>query len=177
MFYRRKIILGLLEAFGGELTKISLQKLLMLVAQEQDKPQYDFIPYRFGCFSFSANADLNTMIKKGMLSESKSYFYKVDEGKYFPKLKDQDKKIILDVRKKSGGLSPHQLMKFTYISYPYWAINSTKAKEILTHEQYTLVQSKRPKRNDTTLFTIGYEGISLEDSFFGEILLEEKMLT
>lgn len=163
MFYRRKIILGLLEAFGGELPKISLQKLLLLITQEQEKPQYDFIPYKFGCYSFSANADLNTMVKKGMLSESKSHFYKVDEAQYFSKLKDQDKKIILSVRKNNEDLSPDQLMKLTYVKYPYWAINSTKAKEILTNEQYAVVQSERPKRDDITLFTIGYEGISLEE--------------
>ena len=35
MFYRRKIILGMLEVFGNELEKIRLQKLLFLLSKNQ----------------------------------------------------------------------------------------------------------------------------------------------
>jgi hypothetical protein len=38
MFYRRKIILALIEFFDGELEKIRLQKLLFLFCQKQEKP-------------------------------------------------------------------------------------------------------------------------------------------
>ena len=61
MYYRRKILLSLLEVFDNELEKIRLQKLLLLFTQKQDTPAYDFVPYKFGCFSFHANADLHTM--------------------------------------------------------------------------------------------------------------------
>ena len=56
MFYRRKIILALLQACDGSLPKISLQKLLFLFANRQVKPSYDFVSYYYGCYSFSANA-------------------------------------------------------------------------------------------------------------------------
>jgi hypothetical protein len=42
MFYRRKIILALLQLFEGELDKIRLQKLLFLFTQRQQKPEYRF---------------------------------------------------------------------------------------------------------------------------------------
>lgn len=76
MFYRRKIILGLLEAFGNELEKIRLQKLLFLLSRQQAMPDYDFVPYKFSCYSFSANADLTAMVKKGILTETESDFRK-----------------------------------------------------------------------------------------------------
>ena len=60
MLYRRKIILSLLQLFEGELEKIRLQKLLFLFTQQQAKAEYDFVPYKYGCFSYSANADLTT---------------------------------------------------------------------------------------------------------------------
>ncbi len=53
MFYRRKIILAMLQIFEGQIDKISLQKLLFLFTKNQSKSEYDFIPYRFGCFSYS----------------------------------------------------------------------------------------------------------------------------
>ena len=59
-------------------------------------------------------------------------------------------------------MSSDSLMKLTYINYQYYAINSIKAKEILTNEQYINIIKAKPQNDATTLYTIGYEGISLE---------------
>lgn len=163
MFYRRKLILGLLETFEGHLPKISLQKLLLLITQKQGEPTYDFVPYKFGCFSFSANADLSTMVKKCFLSETKDQFTKIDNQNYFSQLKATDQKIIEEVKSLYGQMSPNGLMRHTYMNFPYWAINSTKAREILNDSYFARVENEKPKREDITLFTIGYEGISLEE--------------
>lgn len=77
MFYRRKIILALLELFEDELEKIRLQKLLFLFCQKQEKADYDFIPYKYGCYSYSANADMTTMVTKGLLAETATSFKKL----------------------------------------------------------------------------------------------------
>jgi len=82
VFYRRKIILALLQLFDGQLGKIRLQKLLFLFTIRQAKPDYDFIPYKYGCCSFSANADLTTMVRKGLLEESEKDFIKLDKKNY-----------------------------------------------------------------------------------------------
>ncbi len=52
MYYRRKLELALIQAFGGELSKTDFQKLLFLLTQKQEKPDYDFVPYKYGCFLF-----------------------------------------------------------------------------------------------------------------------------
>lgn len=163
MFYRRKIILALLQLFDRQIDKISLQKLLFLFTQSQAKPEYDFIPYRFGCYSYSANADLTTMVSKGILSETSNCFICNERIDYFEMLKEEDKKLILNVKNNYGKLSANALMKYTYINFPYWAINSVRAKEILTTEQFEKINNIRPKSEDIVLFTIGYEGISLEE--------------
>ncbi len=163
MFYRRKIILALLQLFDGQIDKISLQKLLFLYTQRQLKAEYDFIPYRYGCYSYSANADLTTMVRKGMLSETTSHFTNNEVTDYFKALKEADKKLMLEIKTQYGQMNAYALMKHTYLNFPYWAINSVKAKEILSSEQLEKVNSNRPKNNDTVLFTIGYEGISLEE--------------
>lgn len=163
MFYRRKIILAMLQLFEGQIDKISLQKLLFLFTKKQIKSEYDFIPYRFGCFSYSANADLTAMVRKEMLSETSSHFTSNEKTDYFKLLKETDKKTMLEIKNIYGKMNADALMKHTYLNFPYWAINSLKASEILTKEQLEKVKDSRPKNNETVLYTIGYEGISLEE--------------
>ena len=163
MFYRRKIIVALLQLYGGQIDKISLQKLLFLFTQRQTKAEYDFIPYIYGCYSYSANADLTTMVSKGILSETVSRFTKVDTADYIKTLKETDRKLLQEVKLHYGNMTADALMKYTYLNFPYWAINSKKAKEILSVEQLEKINNSRPKGNKTVLFTIGYEGISLEE--------------
>lgn len=163
MFYRRKIVLALLQLFDKQTDKISLQKLLFLFTKHQAKPEYDFIPYKFGCFSYSANADLTAMVNKGILSETISHFTSNETINYFNTLKADDKKLMLYVKDQYGKMNADALMKHTYLNFPYWAINSIKAKEILTLQQLEKVNNSRPKNDETVLYTIGYEGISLEE--------------
>lgn len=163
MFYRRKIILALLQEFEGNLPKIDLQKLLFLFATRQSKKDYDFVPYTFGCYSFSATADLTAMVKHGQISEDKDSFTKIDETDYVTILKEKDKDILFDIKKSYGSLDTHSLVKLIYLNYHYYAINSIIAKEILAPEQYNKVVLARPVNDKIILYTIGYEGISLEE--------------
>lgn len=163
MFYRRKIILSLLQLFDKELDKISLQKLLFLFTQRQQKGEYDFIPYKYGCYSFSANADLTAMVKKGILSETESHFKSNEKTDYLKLLKESDRKLLSELKIAYGKMNANALMKHTYINFPYWAINSVKAKSILSVAELKRIALSKPKSNDIILFTIGYEGISLEE--------------
>jgi uncharacterized protein (DUF488 family) len=163
MYYRRKIILALMQLFGGELEKIRLQKLLFLFTHTQQKTEYDFIPYKFGCFSYSANADLTTMVTKGMLSESESDFKRLDDTDYLKQLKESDLKNLKKVRDLYGKMSANALMKHTYVNFPYWATNSIKAQDILSESEYNKVLKSKASSSKIILFTIGYEGISLEE--------------
>jgi uncharacterized protein (DUF488 family) len=163
MFYRRKILLALLQLFDNNLEKIKLQKLLFLFTQQQTKKEYDFVPYKFGCYSFSANADLTAMTRTGILSETASRFMLNDKTDYLQTLKDKDKKQLQEIKALYGKMNNNALMKYTYIHYPYWAINSTTANNILSVSELEKVSKSRPVSDKTILFTIGYEGISLEE--------------
>jgi uncharacterized protein (DUF488 family) len=103
------------------------------------------------------------MVRRGILSETSSHFISNETTDYFEMLKKEDKKLMLKVKNNYGKMSANALMKYTYINFPYWAINSIKAKEILTAEQFEKINKIRPKSEDIVLFTIGYEGISLEE--------------
>jgi uncharacterized protein (DUF488 family) len=163
VFYRRKIILALLQLFDGQLDKIRLQKLLFLFAKKQAKAEYDFIPYKFGCYSYSANADMTAMVSRGFLTEDEKTFAKKDPSDYLKQLKPADLKLLQEVKTNYGKKSANALMKHTYINFPFYAIKSEVAENILSQEELEKVTKAKPKSNKTVLFTIGYEGISLEE--------------
>ncbi len=163
MYYRRKIILALLQLFDGQLDKIPLQKLLFLFTQRQAKAEYEFIPYKFGCYSYSANADMTAMVTRGFLNEDEKSFEKKDKTDYLKQLKPADLKLLMEVKANYGKMSATALMKHTYINFPFYATRSEVIETILTKEELENVIKAKPKGNKTVLFTIGYEGISLEE--------------
>jgi uncharacterized protein (DUF488 family) len=163
VFYRRKIILALLQLFDGQLDKIRLQKLLFLFTIKQTKSEYDFVPYKYGCYSYSANADLTTMVSKGLLAESQKHFAKLDKTDYLKLVKPDDLKHLQQVKTEYGKMSANTLMKHTYINYPFYATRSEVAIDILNKAEFEKVKAAKPNGTSTILFTIGYEGISLEE--------------
>ena len=154
--------MALLQVFGGKLDKINLQKLLFLVCNKQKEPEYEFIPYLYGCYSHSAKADLNTMVQKGYLTDDESSYSKKDKKNYLSLLDAEDKKLINQAFVLYNKMNSNKLIKHTYINFPYYAINSTVAKSVLNAEQLEKVNTARHSSNKTILYTIGYEGISLE---------------
>lgn len=163
MFYRRKVILALLQLFDGQLDKIRLQKLLFLFSNSQAKAEYEFIPYKFGCYSYSANADMTAMVKRGFLNEEEKTFEKKDKNDYLKQLKPVDLTLLQDVKTNYGKMSATALMKYTYINFPFYATRSEAAENVLTKDELKKITKAKPKGNKTVLFTIGYEGISLEE--------------
>ena len=163
MFYRRKIILALLQLFDGQLEKIRLQKLLFLLTNKQAKAEYDFIPYKFGCFSYSANADLTAMVTRGYLNEDEKSFEKKDKIDYLKQLKPADLTLLWEVKTNYGTMNAKALMRHTYINFPFYAIKSEVAVSILNIEELEKIYNAKPVGHKTILFTIGYEGISLEE--------------
>lgn len=162
MFYRRKIILALIELLGGEVEKLRFQKLLFLYAMKKPQPEYDFIPYKFGCYSYSAKADMNAMVRKGLLSETENQYTKQDDNRYLQTIKPNDQKLLSEVVSDYGKMSRSALIKHTYLNFPFYAIRSRIAQDVLPGKLYECVEEARPKDEQIALFTIGYEGISLE---------------
>lgn len=163
MYYRRKILLSLLEVFGNELEKIRLQKLLLLFTQKQETPAYDFVPYKFGCFSIHANADLHTMIKYDQVSKQKKKWVRIEKKSRVNELKPYDREALFELKREYGDKSVQELLEITYKNYPYYAINSTILDAVLDkEEQNKVIAQLNDVPEKPCLFSIGYEGISLE---------------
>lgn len=156
-------MLTLLGQFGGSLDKISFQKLLFLFTRHQEKKSFYFVPYKFGCYSFQANADLKTLSKYKQTINTEEYWELIDNRDYFSELNSKDRAAIRYVKSEYGKYNCRELVKITYKKYPYFAVNSLIAEKYLSPDEYKKVKAQRPVRKETTLFTIGYEGISLEE--------------
>lgn len=162
MYYRRKIVLSLLQLLDNQINKVNLQKLLFLYSKRKKSPEYEFIPYKYGCYSYSLKADLNTMVKKGQLTETDIGYTKQDKKDYLKSLKIKDREILSEVVDTYGTMSKKALTTHTYLNFPFYAINSAIAEDLLPEKYLAKIEDAKPTETKSVLFTIGYEGISLE---------------
>lgn len=176
MYYRRKILLALLKEFGGKASKLDLQKLLFIFTQQQINAVYNFVPYKFGCYSFHAASDLSTLNKYKLISETEKHYQLKTNDNFYYQLTIEDQKILNTLKKTFGTYSTNELIKYVYRNYPYYAINSTIAGNKLTGAEHTAVNKARPVSDKSFLFTIGYEGISVEEYFNKLIINDIKVL-
>jgi uncharacterized protein (DUF488 family) len=179
VYYRRKILLALLQVFGGKLPKIDFQKYLFLFNINKTQPYFEFIPYKFGCFSFQANQDLSTLTKYNLVEESEKSWQliRIDRHakrkiNYLSQLKTPDKILITEFYQQFKTLKGNELIKYVYEKYPYFATNSSIAKKVLDIKKYEAVVKSKPVKNDYALFTIGYEGKTVE-KFTNELINED----
>lgn len=171
-YHRQKFILALLELFGGNLTKIDLQKLLFLSQHEADFSYYDFVPYHYGCFSFQAHSDIELLEKRGWLKIDNKNVNLLSKTKQFLNL--QDSKNLGDFYYKYKDMRGKSLIKYAYENYPYYAIKSKIASEILSKKSYKKINEEKSKliKSEKTMFTIGYEGISFE-AYVNKLLMND----
>lgn len=176
MYYRRKILLSLLQVFDNQLEKLQLQKLLFLFSKMQKEANFDFVPYKYGCFSFQANADLSTLSKYGLVSATEQHWKKDTPENFLLSLRKQDVDTIKALKHLYEHKSSDELIAITYRKFPYYAIKSKIADKILNETERSVVKSHIPVSDKKCLFTIGYEGISLEEYLNKLIKLDVKVL-
>lgn len=168
MFYRRKVLLGLLEALQFRVPKTDMQKYLFLVAQAQKTPSYHFVPYRFGCYSFQADADKRTLAKYGLIRSHDKWVLDTRQD-FLQSLKPEDGVAIGKVIQEFRRVRGQDLILYVYRNYPYYAINSEIKDDVLSPAEQHVVEESRPAATFPRLYTIGYEGLSLEQ-FLNKLL-------
>ncbi|MBQ0153319.1 MAG: DUF488 domain-containing protein [Bacteroidales bacterium] len=172
LYYRRKILLALLEMFGGKLSAIQLQKYLFLFTRNQMTRAFSFVPYKYGCFSFQANQDMTTLGTYGYVEECDNGYVLKNHGNYLAQLDMFDQQLMRNIYDEFGQMSQNELVRHIYVKYPFYAINSTIASTLLSPDEMEKVNAQRPRKSGRKLFTIGYEGVTLED-YLKRLLLED----
>jgi uncharacterized protein (DUF488 family) len=161
-YHRQRFLLVLLDLLGGRLTKMDLQKLLFLSQQEIKCPYYDFIPYQYGCYSFLAQSDIDLLESRGWLQTVDKEIHLLEKSA--ANMAYDEFTRVSRFAKKYQDYRGTKLVRYVYEHYPYYAINSKMAKDILDNDSYEAVirVEKKCKSNLEVLFTIGYEGVSFE---------------
>lgn len=162
MYYRRKYLIALGQYFGNQLDNLRFQKLLFIATRRQEKKLFDFVPYKYGCFSFQANQDMSAMYKRQFIGKSDENWDLSNSQKYYNELKREDQASIVSTYNEFKEYSNDELIKFTYENYPYFAINSRIAHKVVDSEHFDKIKKQKRIHNEQAFFTIGYEGISLE---------------
>lgn len=168
LYYRQKIILALLERFNGCLNKTDLQKYLFLLTRNQAERSFDFVPYHYGCYSFQANKDLEYLQDAEYLKKGNNWALQESKTKYNDLLTDEDRKILFNLHKKFKDINSDNLIKYVYVNYPYYTIKSTIKDRVLSQAELKNINNTVSvdfdiNNQEKSLFTIGYEGISVEE--------------
>ncbi|ENN90904.1 DUF488 family protein [Bartonella schoenbuchensis] len=163
LFKRQKLLLALLQEFGGRLSSIDFQKYLFLFTQYEEKQSYEFVPYKYGCFSFQSHADKHKLIELGMLANKNDWQLTSIKNDYSADIEFATQKKISSFVEKFSKLKGNELIRYVYKNYPYFAINSCIANNVMEKKDLEKINAFRPKDETFCFFTIGYEGQSFEN--------------
>ena len=165
MLYRQRVVLYLIHLVGGQVSRLQLVKLCFLLGQEaksfEGSSFYNFLPYRYGPYSFSLYHEIDSLVRNGYIVEADknnwrllNYNDGIHEG-----LPREMRIEAEDLAKKYGALEVSKLVEMVYRKHPWFTINSEDAKSR---------KAKRPI-SAAAIYTIGYEGISI-DNFLNRIM-------
>jgi uncharacterized protein (DUF488 family) len=162
-FHRHKVLLSVIQVFGGRLTNIELQKYLFLFTQLcQQSKSYEFVPFRYGCFSFQSYADRRKLVDLGAISPDSDHWQLANDSDYAGMLAAGEREKLLLFRDKYADITGDALIREVYTRFPYYAIRSEIANRLLSADELALVDKQRPRQCASRFFTIGYEGKSFE---------------
>ncbi|MBI1949373.1 MAG: DUF488 domain-containing protein [Deltaproteobacteria bacterium] len=163
LFSRQRQLLQLLDALGGTSGMLDFQKLLFLYCQESSTGEapYDFVPYKFGAFSFTSYADRRKLIERGLLEDEDGWQITAEGRKIIGRTMDMQ---LAAFAKQHRGLHGDALVADTYRRFPFFATRSEIAERVLKGDDVALARIKavRTKATGSALSTIGYEGHTLE---------------
>ncbi len=150
-YKRQRFLLSFIHQLKDSVTVTDIQKLIFLHEAKENCGYYDFVPYKFGPYSFLLAEDIDILCKSRFLTKAGSRIrtignYPIEEHFFITSERGDN------------------LIKTAYCEDPYYALNSeiidrlfNKEDAISFREQKKVYSSK-----NQMLFTIGYEGKSVE---------------
>ena len=149
-YKRQQFLLSFVQQLQDGIYATELQKLVFLYTMETHSSYYDFVPYKFGPYSFQLDEDVQQMCRD-------RYFTRQWNGIVACGVSDAEPYPI--ARERSD-----RLIRKVYEEYPYYAINSEILDRIFSPQEAERYRDGRKAYNhsEQVLFTIGYEGRSIE---------------
>jgi uncharacterized protein (DUF488 family) len=166
MYYRRKLLLALLEVFDDNLNRTDCEKLLFNFCKDTGKNHYDFFPHRYGPFSFVSYYDKQRLTELGLLKQSLDFQLNTKHS-YLKELDPSDKKVLLEL--KASGLRGDRLIMKTYRENPQFTVRSVILDRLFDIEEIKQLQFAWNTDKTPFIFTVGYEGLTI-DSFLNKLI-------
>jgi len=158
-YKRQRFLLAFIRQLDSGVSATDLQKLVFLHTMDNKADFYEFVPYKFGAYSFQLAEDVDILRNGGFLSS---------EGERIKAIGEYVQDSLFDITAERGN----NLIRKAYREYPYYTINSE-----LTDRIFYRAEDKVEFNNERLkyvlpgeiLFTIGYEGKSIE-AFMNELI-------
>ncbi|MDR3244356.1 MAG: DUF488 domain-containing protein [Elusimicrobiota bacterium] len=150
-YKRQRFLLSFVRQLQGGVNSTDLQKLIFLYTMNENLRFYEFIPYKFGSYSFQLAEDIDILGKGGYLLIDGSRIQAIGEYPY---------ESLFPIASERGD----SLIRKAYREYPYYAINSEIISRLFNSEEaenFKCVKNNYAKTAQE-LFAIGYEGKSIE---------------
>jgi hypothetical protein len=164
LFDRQRVLLELLDALNEPVGLTDFQKLLFLYTREgEPTPSYEFVPYRFGCFSFTSYADKRRLMEQGLIDEDEQTWKLTDKGRRAARAGEKSPLPMARFAKQYKNLRGNALVADVYQRYPYFATRSEIVEKVLPKkEDRARVEAACPAKQTPGLVTLGYESKTLE---------------
>ena len=160
---RQRLLLTMLDALGAPVGNTDFQKLLFLYTQTEQTPSYEFVPYKFGGFSFTSYADKRRLSEAGMLVDDDQQWELTPTGRALARKQAVLPLVVGKFCREHRHLRGNSLIAEQYRRFPYYATRSEIIEKVLLDaEDRKAVIKARPPKAKPGLVTLGYEGRSLE---------------
>jgi hypothetical protein len=163
LFDRQRLLLELLDALNEPVGSTDFQKLLFLYTREAEStPSYDFVPYRYGCFSFTSYADKRRLTAQELI-EDNDVWTLTEKGHRMARSGQRSPLPMARFAGQYKNLRGNALIADVYQRYPYFATRSEIMEKVLPAlEDRARVEAARPQKKSPGLVTVGYESKTLE---------------
>jgi hypothetical protein len=154
-YKRQRFLLAFLRQLNDGVTATDLQKLVFLHTMTEGSDFYEFVPYKFGSYSFQLKEDLDILQRDGFVT-----LEYLQDSTRIKAVGDFPKGASFQIAPERGNT----LIRRAYREYPYYAINSEITKKLFRGEELERFNNGKQTYAKTgqVLFTIGYEGKSIE---------------
>ena len=150
-YKRQRFLLAFIRQLSSGVTSTDLQKLVFLHTMTGDSNYYEFVPYKFGSYSFQLKEDLDILQRDGLIVQDSSMIKPVG---------DYAKETAFRIAPERGDA----LIRRAYREHPYYALNSEITSRLFHGEELARFNycKQTYAQTEQVLFTIGYEGKNIE---------------
>ncbi len=171
MLRRQKTILAILADLEAPTTPTVLVKLAFLLRHETDLSTdpafYDFVPYKFGPFSFALYRELEALRRDGYVSGDGDRLVlapgmRRESRLMIRELTTATQSAVRQITTQYGRTRANALLKDVYARYS-WFASRTERTDLLGQSAISLPEGP------TAVYTMGYQSCSV-DGFFARLL-------